>query len=140
MILSGRKEITNDDNDDNDNDDDDSEAEQVIQRRLSSSVVSVSDDEGEFAAPPVTPHYMLQYTFSEDARAKREAHRASHLSLASQYKREGRLVMGGAMADMSGGLAVFRSRQDAQDFAESDPYVKHGVVTRHNIQEWNVVI
>ena len=105
----------------------------MIQRRLSSSVVSVSDDEGEFAAPPVTPHYMLQYTFSEDARAKREAHRASHLSLASQYKREGRLVMGGAMADMSGGLAVFRSRQDAQDFAESDPYVKHGVVTRHNI-------
>ena len=112
----------------------------MIQQRLTSSVVSMSDGEGEFTAPPVTPHYMLHYTFSQDAMAKREPHRALHLSLASQYKREGRLVMGGAMSDMSGGLAVFRSRQDAQDFADNDPYVKHGVVTQHNIQEWNVVI
>ena len=112
----------------------------MIQQRLASSVVSISDGEGEFVAPQVTPHYMLHYTFSQDTKSKREPHRAQHLALASQYKREGRLVIGGAMSDMSGGLAVFRSRQDAQDFADNDPYVKHGVVTRHNIQEWNVVI
>ena len=112
----------------------------MIQERLSSSVVSVSDDDDLVQPPRVRPHFMLQYSYVEDVEVKRAPHRASHLGLASQYKRDGRLVMGGAYSDMSGAVAVFRTREDAQAFVDSDPYVKNGIVTKHMIQEWSVVV
>eukprot|EP00540_Astrosyne_radiata_P016358 CAMPEP_0116831342 /NCGR_PEP_ID=MMETSP0418-20121206/5283_1 /TAXON_ID=1158023 /ORGANISM="Astrosyne radiata, Strain 13vi08-1A" /LENGTH=49 /DNA_ID=CAMNT_0004460581 /DNA_START=545 /DNA_END=694 /DNA_ORIENTATION=- len=40
----------------------------------------------------------------------------------------------------TGALLIFKDKESAMLFVEKDPYVSAGIVTGHNIQEWNVVI
>jgi uncharacterized protein YciI len=48
--------------------------------------------------------------------------------------------MAGAVGDpVHSGLFVFREAADAEEFAESDPYVKAGLVVRRMVEPWNVV-
>ena len=58
----------------------------------------------------ITPHTIVKYTYVKDAATKRAPHRADHLALARRYKDCGSIVMGGALADMSGANIVFRSQ------------------------------
>ena len=92
------------------------------------------------STPSLRPHYILQYHYVEDVATQRAPHRAAHLALATRYKQEGKIVMGGALADLTGAEVIFRSRQDAETFVAEDPYVKNGVVTSHNVREWSVVV
>lgn len=39
-----------------------------------------------------------------------------------------------------GSMAIFTTREAAQAFAESDPFVLNGVVRRWSIREWNEAI
>jgi uncharacterized protein YciI len=51
------------------------------------------------------------------------------------------MVLAGAFTDpVDGAILVFRTREAAEGFVESDPYVKGGLVTGWKIREWNVVI
>lgn len=34
-------------------------------------------------------------------------------------------------------MAIFTTREDAEEFATADPFVLHGVVRRWHVQEWN---
>ena len=88
----------------------------------------------------VHPHFILKYDVVEDFGTKRLAHREALITLAGRYKREGRLVMGGALADMTGVRIVFRSREDADSFMKEDPYINNGLVIRHQVMEWSVVM
>ncbi len=36
-----------------------------------------------------------------------------------------------------GAMGIFTSREAAEEFARSDPFVLHGVVRRWYIREWN---
>jgi len=47
--------------------------------------------------------------------------------------------MGGPLGDLSGATVVFRSKEDAVEFANSDPFVKNGIVTQFDVKEWSVV-
>ena len=76
----------------------------------------------------------------EDVATKRAPFRADHISLAGEYKSDGRIVMGGALADLSGASIVFRSKEDAEKFMTEDPYFKNGIVTDHQVLEWSVVV
>ena len=114
-----------------------SEAEQVIQDRLAGCVTAPG---GDGQTPSVRPHYILQYLYVEDVATRRAPHRAAHLALAAQYKLQGKIVMDGALADLSGAEVIFRSREDAETFVAEDPYVKNGVVTSHEVREWSVVV
>ena len=117
-----------------------SEAEQVIKGRLASSVTSVSDDdESSKAAPTITPHWLLQYTYTDNVLEKRVPHRSEHLKLAGEFKKAGKMVMGGALGDLTGATVIFRSKEDAEDFISQDPYVKNGIVTDYVVKEWSVV-
>jgi len=115
-----------------------SEAEEVIKNRLSSCVTS--EVSSSSSGPTITPHYILKYTYVEDVASKRAPFRADHISLAGQYKSDGRIVMGGALADLSGASIVFRSKEDAEKFMTEDPYFKNGIVTDHQVLEWSVVV
>ncbi len=35
-------------------------------------------------------------------------------------------------------MAIFRSRQAAEDFVAGDPFVRNGVVSAWEIRQWNV--
>ena len=34
-------------------------------------------------------------------------------------------------------MAIFTTREAAEEFVESDPFILHGVVKRYVIREWN---
>lgn len=73
------------------------EAERIIQERLALAVVQEPD-----APVVITPHWVVKYQYVTDMEERRSPHRAEHIALARAYKADGRLVMGGALADLSG--------------------------------------
>ena len=87
-------------------------------------------------------HYLLMYDVSPDYLARRVEFRDEHLTLAWQSHGRGELVLGGALADpMDGAVLLFRgdSPEAAERFAEADPYVRHGLVTRWRVRPWITV-
>jgi uncharacterized protein YciI len=39
-----------------------------------------------------------------------------------------------------GSMAVFTTRESAEEFATGDPFVRHGVVRAWYIREWNEIL
>ena len=93
-----------------------------------------------FSTPTIKPHYILRYSYVEDILSKRAPHRAAHIGLAQEYKRDGRIILGGALADLSGAEVIFRNREDIDTFIKQDPYFNNGLVTDHEVAEWSVVV
>jgi uncharacterized protein len=88
-------------------------------------------------------HYLLFYDFAPDYLERRPAFRSEHLSLAWRASERGQLILGGALADPADqGVLLFQgdSPQIAERFAESDPYVKNGLVTRWRVRGWTTVV
>lgn len=88
------------------------------------------------------PYFTLTYEVVEGYTDKRTPYRPQHLDLARQAAARGELVMAGALGDPDGALLVFRAadRSTAEAFAQADPYVKAGLVTRWTVRPWTVVI
>ena len=73
---------------------------------------------------------------------KRPAFRGAHLEHATKWKDLGKLKMGGAYDPAEdGALVIFKaSKEEVEEFAREDPYVKGGLVTSWDVKAWNVVI
>ncbi len=85
----------------------------------------------------------LFYDYVEDVVEKRAPHRESHLGLVGQWKADGKVVSGGALGQPpTGALIVFAVDDPAEveAFVAVDPYVVNGIVTRHRIVPWTVVV
>lgn len=88
-------------------------------------------------------HFLLFYEAVDNYVERRAPFRAEHVAYARQYEARGELVLGGAFADpVDGSLLLFKSASaDAvRRFAESDPYVREGLVRRWHVREWTTVI
>lgn len=88
-------------------------------------------------------HYLMFYDFAPDYLERRTEFRTEHLNLAWQSQERGELILGGALADPADrGVLLFQC--DSPDvparFAEADPYVKNGLVTRYQIRPWTTVV
>ena len=86
--------------------------------------------------------FLLTYDYVDDILEKRVPHRAGHLAHAKAAIEEGKVVLGGAFADLKQAGIVFRvpDAAEVEAFARSDPYVKQGLVTSHSVREWTVVV
>jgi uncharacterized protein YciI len=87
-------------------------------------------------------HYLLFYEFVPDYLERRGEYRNEHLTLAWDSHARGELVLGGAYADPAdGALLLFEgdSPEVAERFAQSDPYVRAGLVTRWHVRAWTTV-
>lgn len=89
--------------------------------------------------------YLLSYQYIPDVLEKRGPYREEHLQLAQTLADEGKCLAGGPTGPLemkvpTGALFLFTERKTAEEFVTKDPYVSAGIVTSHNIQEWNVVI
>jgi uncharacterized protein YciI len=72
-----------------------------------------------------------------DMAAVRE-HFADHRATWARYQEDGRLLLIGPFADpRDGAMAVFTTKDAAEEFATSDPFVRNGLVARWHVQEWN---
>jgi uncharacterized protein YciI len=87
-------------------------------------------------------HFLLFYDFGTDYLERRTAFRAEHLALAWEAVARGELILGGALADpVDGAVLLFQgdSPAVAQQFAEADPYVLHGLVRSWRVRGWTTV-
>jgi len=88
-------------------------------------------------------HFVLFYEFASDYLERHTPVRAEHLRLACQAQARGELVLAGPFANpIDGALLIFQcdSRAVVERFAQDDPYVKVGAVTRWHAREWNTVV
>jgi len=88
-------------------------------------------------------YYALFYYVVDDFVARRAEYREEHLGLVREAYRRGELLLAGAFTDPTDrALLVFRAedRSVAEGFAQNDPYVTKGLVTRWEVRPWAVVI
>jgi len=86
--------------------------------------------------------HILKYQFHADYLNLRTPHRIDHFDYIKAYIDNNRLILGGATeADPPEGIIIFHKmeKEEIQDFAEHDPYVKNGVVVSYQIVKWNVI-
>ncbi len=88
-------------------------------------------------------YFVLFYEMAGDYLERRTEFRSEHLALGRQAAERGELLLAGAYSDPADGAALVFSSTDravAERFAEADPYVKNGLVTRWWIRSWKVVL
>ena len=88
-------------------------------------------------------HYLLFYEAVGDYASRRTAFRDLHLQYAWAAHTRGELVLAGALADpIDGAVLLFKADTStvAERFAERDPYVVNGLVTRWHVREWTTVV
>ncbi len=87
-------------------------------------------------------HFLLFYAVVDDYVTRRVPFRPEHLALAEQAAERGELLLGGALADpVDGAVLLFRgpTREVAESFAISDPYVQNGLVLKWTVREWTTL-
>ena len=83
--------------------------------------------------------YVLFYESPEDLDldAIRE-HYADHRATWARYQENGTLVAIGPFSDpREGAMSVFTTKDAAEEFATSDPFVRNGLVAHWYIKEWD---
>ncbi len=87
-------------------------------------------------------HLLLEYELADDYVTRRAALREEHLALARAAHERGELLLAGALPDpYDRALLVWTApREVVERFAETDPYVVHGLVTGWSVREWAVVV
>jgi len=78
------------------------------------------------------------YQAAADVFEKAPLHFAAHKERLDAFRSRGELLAVGTWADpRDGSMAVFRSRAAAESFVREDPFVLNGVVSSHEIKDWN---
>jgi hypothetical protein len=88
-------------------------------------------------------HYLLMYDVVDDYVSRRAAFRAAHLEHGRKAVARGELLLGGALAEpVDGAVLLFQGDAPsvAERFAETDPYVLNGLITRWRVRPWTTVI
>jgi len=87
-------------------------------------------------------YFALLYDVVADYPKARQPFRADHLALAERFRKEGKLLLGGAFDPPDGALLVFKagSAAEVEAFVREDPYVANGVVTAWRVRPWTVVV
>ena len=69
-------------------------------------------------------------------------HFPAHMERAHEFHARGTLLMLGTFADPQneGSMAVFASREAAEEFVAGDPFVVHGLVAEWQLREWHEVL
>lgn len=88
-------------------------------------------------------HFLVMYDFVPDYLERRPLYRSEHLRRAWEAHDRGELVLAGALADpVDSAVLLFQGENDqaARAFAETDPYVKAGLVRRWSVRQWTTVV
>ncbi|RXZ42020.1 YciI-like protein [Crenobacter cavernae] len=88
-------------------------------------------------------HYLLFYELDHNYLLRRGEFRDEHLALAWGAQQRGELVLAGSMSDpVDGAVLLFKGDTPgvAERFAQADPYVINGLVTRWWLREWKTVV
>jgi uncharacterized protein YciI len=89
------------------------------------------------------PYFLLIYDFSDDYLEKRPTYRKRHVELVESFVDKGYLILGGALENPSDrAYLCFQcpNRSTVEAFVRDDPYVLNGIVLKHEIRDWQVVV
>ena len=83
--------------------------------------------------------YVVLYESADDVLAKAPVHFEAHSAHGQQFHERGSLVAYGPFADPQeqGSMAIFATREAAEEFVRGDPFVLNGVVRDWEIREWD---
>jgi uncharacterized protein YciI len=83
--------------------------------------------------------YVVFYESPDDIGALAREHFPAHRAWFMGFRARGLLLMIGPFADVGtvSAMAVFSTREAAEEFVNGDPFVHHGVVRKWTIREWN---
>lgn len=84
-----------------------------------------------------TMRYVLFYDSGDLSLAA--GHFPAHQARYQEFMGRGVLLSLGPFTDGSGSIAVFTSREAAEEFASGDPFVSSGVVSKWHVREWREV-
>jgi hypothetical protein len=78
------------------------------------------------------------YESAGDVAAKAREHFPEHRARWQEFADRGELLMIGPFGNpQDGAMSIFTTREAAEEFVRSDPFVLHGVVRSWTIREWN---
>ena len=88
------------------------------------------------------PLHVVFYETNPDAVGLIPEQYPAHRARVDEFHARGELVMVGTFGDpiAEGSMAVFRTREAAEEFVADDPFVTSGVVGRWYLREWNEVL
>ena len=86
--------------------------------------------------------YVLLYESAEDVASKAPLHAAAHGAHWDPFRERGELLLIGPFGDpqSQGSMAVFTTREAAEEFARNDPFVVNGVVRSWEVREWDEAV
>ncbi|MHA6783495.1 YciI family protein [Pseudonocardia saturnea] len=85
--------------------------------------------------------HVLTYELAEGAQALAMEHYPAHRARLDEFRDRGVLLLVGTFADEPvGAMAVFTTRHAVEEFMAEDPFLRHGVVGRHRVREWDEVM
>jgi len=85
--------------------------------------------------------HVLLYTSADDVVSKAPAHFPAHSARLNEFYARGVLLGVGTFGDpqSQGSMAIFTTREAAEEFVRDDPFVLGGVVSAWEVREWNEV-
>jgi hypothetical protein len=85
--------------------------------------------------------YVVTYELADGALELAMQHYPAHRARLDAFHERGVLLLVGTFADEPvGAMAVFTTREAADEFMADDPFLKYGVVGRHRVREWDEVL
>jgi uncharacterized protein YciI len=86
--------------------------------------------------------YVLFYDSADDVLSKAPLHFPAHRARLDDFHARGSLLMVGTFANPQeeGSMAIFTTRESADEFVRGDPFVLNGVVRNWYIREWDEVL
>ena len=80
------------------------------------------------------------YEVAPDALPKLGAHFPAHRARLDDFHDRGVLLAAGPLGNPpEGAMAIFTSREAAEEFIKEDPFVTNGLVSKWRLVEWNAV-
>lgn len=84
--------------------------------------------------------HVLTYELAAGAEALAMRHYPAHRARLDEFHARGELLLVGTFADAPvGAMAVFTTRDAAEEFMADDPFLRHGVVGAHRVREWDEI-
>lgn len=86
--------------------------------------------------------YVVLYSSAPDVATRAPGHFPAHKARLDAYHARGDLIMVGTFGDPQeqGSMAIFRTRESAEEFVAGDPFVRNGVVSAWEVRDWNEIL
>ena len=83
--------------------------------------------------------YVMLYESADDVASKAPPHFPAHKARLDEFHARGDLLMVVTFGDpqTQGSMAIFRTREAAEEFVRDDPFILNGVVKSYEIRDWN---